>query len=166
MADYIVHFIDDFLEKFYKYQDKKIEKLVFQSGPMSFTSHRIVNSIAKGLALTDKNIKLFAVSSFLTYSLEVSAKYSEVLVCISTMKGDFFTCEYKKSKICNIKIKNLDQINAETSKVFFEEDPDFNDVNFAATQLIALNSSNVNADGFITSGFSMINYGYTPQYHN
>jgi tRNA A37 threonylcarbamoyladenosine modification protein TsaB len=166
MADYIVSFVDDFLKKISNTGDKKVEALVLQKGPMSFTSHRIVNSIAKGMSMVYEDIKLRSVSSFFTYFLKASEKFPRGIICIPTMKGDYFTCEYFGYTSFDFVFASIEQIKSKSIKTFFEEDPIFDNVNLASLQLTASNSNNINAHYFVTDQPLITDYAYTTKYFN
>jgi tRNA A37 threonylcarbamoyladenosine modification protein TsaB len=162
MADNVIFFIDDAIKKS---TCKTIKMLVFQNSPMSFTSLRIVNSLAKGFSIAKQDIKLTAVSSFLTYFLKASTKSPNGLICIPTMRGDYFTCKYEKLMLGQIEIRDICHIKAEVSQVFFEDDLFFKDINFANAQIEALKLESANASKFIIHGMPEVNYGYTPKYN-
>jgi tRNA A37 threonylcarbamoyladenosine modification protein TsaB len=159
LADNIVVFLQDALEKS---SDAPIDTLIFQAGPMSFTSHRIVNSIAKGFCIVDKKIKFIAVSSFFTYFLITSQKTQKGTICIPTMRGDYFTQKYNNFNFDEVKIQNLTGCE---EPIYIEQDLIFNNKNLAEIQIMTLNIKINNINRFITHKILNVNYGYTPEYN-
>jgi tRNA A37 threonylcarbamoyladenosine modification protein TsaB len=156
MADHVVFFINDAIQKS---AGDGIKTLIYQSGPTSFTTHRIINSIVKGFIIANRKLELIAVSSFLTYFLIASKEASNGLLCIPTMRGDHFTCEYKGSVFSAIKVQGDHQITTAASQIFFEDSSIFNGINLASHQINTMTSKNVD-----TNKIPEINYGHTLEY--
>jgi tRNA A37 threonylcarbamoyladenosine modification protein TsaB len=167
MADNVASFINDALAKS---SNEPIKTVIFQSGPASFTSRRIINSVAKGLAIFDKNIDFIGISSFLTYFSIASKVATQGIICIPTMRGDYFACEYDSKTIKKSKILDVASIAKCSISVYFEENLIFGGGNLAEIQKMASDLMLAKSDSILIDnchvrrGILNIDYGYTPEY--
>ncbi|MDR0640559.1 MAG: hypothetical protein LBF65_02410 [Holosporales bacterium] len=110
---------------------KDIKKVILQSGPASFTTLRSIYSIVKGISVTNKDIEIVTVPSFLTY-LSIASRYSNSgLLAIPTMRGDFFTCRYVNNMLDKMIIRHIG--NTE-DHLYTENNTIFNSINLASRQ--------------------------------
>ncbi|MDR3030995.1 MAG: hypothetical protein LBU35_01255 [Holosporales bacterium] len=159
VADNILCFIQEAIEN---NENRDIEKLIFSSGPGSFTSVRIVNSIAKGLYIVNKATKFISVSSFLTYLYSLST--GEGLIAIPTMRGDFFVAEYYDNILKEFEILSIEDIGKYRKNTIFEFDEAFNSQNLARNQFKVLSSELAVKNKSLVSDLLHVSYGFTPEY--
>lgn len=161
LADNIPLFIDCVISKI---QLNNLENLIYSSGPCSFTSIRIINSIVKAFAISFSKIKFLGVSHFLTYLCALNNKYQNGLIAIPTMRGDYFTTQFSDNKLNKINIKKVSTENSCLNSVtIFEDSTCFSSINLAKTQLLLLNTDIVSLNPqFLNSDFH-IEYGFTPE---
>jgi tRNA A37 threonylcarbamoyladenosine modification protein TsaB len=106
-----------------------IDKMILQSDPLPFTSSRIICSIAKGWYMSNKNVEVIFISSFLTY-LDIVSKYKSTGIMMISKDGkDFFTCEYNNGILGKIIVQNH-----EVGKAIDVNDIASADVNLAKKQ--------------------------------
>lgn len=155
LADNVVSFLASVLK------NDKLKKVIYSAGPGSFTTVRIINSILKGLYISDSSIEFIGVSNFLTYLSVVSKISNEGTIAIPTMRGDYFTCTYNEQIL---REQNIQNINEYSSNIYEDNNKVFENVNLAKIQNDILNSefSPLNKK-YIYSKIE-INYGFTPEY--
>ncbi|MDR1488659.1 MAG: hypothetical protein LBI26_02885 [Holosporales bacterium] len=129
VSEDLIVFMQNFLEKF---SSKIIEKLVISSGPSSFTSMRVLNSIAKAFGLSLRNVKLVFISSFRTYLFSLPPSIRSGTIAISTMREDFFCMDFLNKELLNYRISPFIK---EVSDFFRDSDPIFDRANLASVQL-------------------------------
>lgn len=162
LADNVPLFISDIISKT---DINNLENLVYSSGPSSFTSIRIINSIVKAFAISFPKVKFLGLSHFLTYLYVLNDAYSRGVIAIPTMRGDYFTTLFNNKKLNNINIEKIpfkySQLN---DPVIFESSNILPNINMAKAQLLLLNTDFVAFNPrFINTALS-INYGFTPEY--
>ena len=161
VADNFVYFLSNAMNSCKK---SEIKEVVFASGPASFTSVRIINSIVKGLYISDKKIKFVGVSSFLSY-LYIARNISKAgILAVPTMRGDFFISEYNDSRLSETRIKNLDELNKHEAPIFFDNDSIFNETNMAVVQIQLLDSDIPAKNKSYISDSLDPEYGFTPSF--
>ncbi|MBR1944546.1 MAG: hypothetical protein IJ848_03715 [Alphaproteobacteria bacterium] len=117
MADKVPMYIQNSLPKY------KLKKIIYSSGPLSFTTLRVINSIIKGIKIVNKEVEFVGVSNFLTYLSLIEPNNTEGLIAIPTYRGDYFTCTYdSKRKLSDISICNLENFNNVANKLLLTND--------------------------------------------
>jgi hypothetical protein len=128
----------DFLADALRYHDQNnVTKLVLQFIPLSFTCFRTIHSIAKGIRLSNKEVKIIFVSSFLTYFSVVSQYINSGVMAILSANGKIFTCRYSDSKLMDIIVRNSSDIDG---VIYVDDCVDFG-INLARKQREALNAN-------------------------
>jgi tRNA A37 threonylcarbamoyladenosine modification protein TsaB len=162
LADKAVVFIKDATAKC---SDKNIKKVVYSSGPASFTTLRIINSIAKGMFIAKPSIEFVGISNFLTYvSAAMTKLNANGLVAIPTMRGDYFTCEYLCDTLQNQQIQDMRSISKYSGHVLFDNDLIFDNINLALVQeSVADSDLGRNNPTYVTQSIKT-EYGFSPKY--
>ena len=156
MADNIPLFLKDALDSV---NFEQCDEIIYSSGPASFTTARIMNSLIKGLAISRPDLKFTGISNFLTYLHIASQTLSDGILAIPTMRGDYFTVVFK-----NGELGDLELFNEFDSDVILDTDKKFDNVNLAYIQMNIVNIKIVKInDKYIQSTLD-INYGFTPKY--
>lgn len=142
-----------------------LENLIYSSGPCSFTSIRIINSIVKAFLISFPKLKFIGISHFLTYFYLAKHVYSNGLIAIPTMRGDYFTAHFGGDKLSSINIEKISENNHLCNNpVVFESSDLFLNINLANIQQLLIN------DNLFTANYQFINtdlridYGFTPEY--
>ncbi len=162
LADNIPLFISNIISK---YQINNLENLFYSSGPCSFTSIRIINSIVKAFSISFPTAKFWGISHFLTYLKVLIGTYSKGTIAIPTMRGDYFTSQFNNDKLGKINIENLPQKYLQNNDIIFTENPDlFLNINLAKIQLDLSNTSLFFQNSQFINTDLRINYGFTPEY--
>ena len=156
---------DEFVPLIEKILDKNEENftLIVSSGPSSFTSVRVLNSIAKGILIVKKNAKVISVSSFLPYLYAIK-NCEKGVIAISTMRGDFFCMNFSEKKLSNFRISSLENLNKNDDKIFFDNDKYFDGVNFAKIQIDLLDDKSLYLNEILIKNELKIDYGFEPEY--
>lgn len=160
LGDNIPSFIGGILKK---QPISNLKQLIYSSGPASFTSARIINSVIKGFALSFPETKFIGISNFLTYYYLTNEADSELTIAIPTMRGDYFTAHVKDSKITEMTVASFSG-EPTNNKIVFEDDPRFSGVNLARDQFDLLNTNLIIDNPAFVNTDLRINYGFTPQY--
>ncbi|MDR1233696.1 MAG: hypothetical protein LBJ92_00900 [Holosporales bacterium] len=134
LADKVVKFLSDLI---HQKNIKDIRKIILQSGPMSFTSLRIIYSITKSISVINRNIEIVSVPSFLTYLSIVSAYSKNGILAIPTMRGDFFTCQYRGNILYDVKVQCVENMK---DQLYIEDDEIFDGINLAVKQREIINT--------------------------
>jgi hypothetical protein len=108
LGDNVVNFLHDTL---YNCDYGDITELVLQSDPLPFTCSRTVYSIAKGVQLSNKNVKITFVSGFLTYFGIVSQCVDHGVMVIPFMGGKFFACRYDSNGLMDVAVRSFGDID-------------------------------------------------------
>ena len=159
MADKVPMYIKNSLNNY------KVTKIIYSSGPLSFTTLRVINSIIKGIKIVNKNIEFIGVSNFLTYLSLTEKNNTEGLIAIPTYRGDYFICTYDfNKKLSDISISSLENFNNVANKLLLTNDISslFKNMNLAQQQFKILynNISFINKE-FINTSTEVI-YNITP----
>ena len=161
IADNIVYFLADAIEMS---GNDEINTVIFPAGPGSFTTTRIINSMAKGLYVVNPSTKFISVSSFLTL-LSIARNSSDVgALAIPTMRGDYFTTCYSDCMLQASKIESTEEINNYANNVYFDNDPIFSNINLAEAQHTVLSSNLVEKNKIFVSNSLEAVYGFCPIY--
>lgn len=159
MADKVPMYIKNSLPSY------KLKKIIYSSGPLSFTTLRVVNSIIKGIKIVNKDTEFIGVSNFLTYLSLIETNNTEGLIAIPTYRGDYFICTYNSDKkLSEISICNLDYFNNVAYKLILTNDIDilFKNMNLAQQQFkILYNDISIINKEFINNSTEII-YNITP----
>ena len=163
MADSIALFLKDVAlnANFSHYK-----RIVYSSGATSFTTARIIYSLLKGLRIAFPALTFLGISHFLTYLTIFNKKSPSGIIAISTMRGDYFICEYNQSLLSSVKILSIDTLKRSTQIVFFIENSDFNNLNLAKLQFQLLNTPALTRNLNFINNDLKIDYGFTPEYKN
>ncbi|MBQ8651042.1 MAG: hypothetical protein IJ481_00750 [Alphaproteobacteria bacterium] len=153
LADSLPLYLKDFLSKIDR---NKISRILYPSGPGSFTTMRMVHSIVKGISIASNKVDFFGISSFLTYYYFIK---KDCFISIPTMRGDFFVCGFVADN------QTIEYI-ANESKGFATNSDYFNGNNFALDQIYIFKSKLATNKMQINSHDIVINYGFTPRYTN
>lgn len=153
LSDFIPMFLKDFLARV-----PKFDEVIYSSGPGSFTTVRIMNALLKGLFISNPSLKFTGISNFLTYFK--AAPLPPTTIAIPTMRGDYFTCNFKNDKIINSQISTL----SDPTKFCIDSSPFFDNINLASVQYSILNTELSNQNSNYITNFLQINYGFTPEY--
>lgn len=138
---------------------REVDTILYSSGPASFTTARIMNSMLKGIKVTCQSMKFIGISNFITYLSILLQRSEQGMIAIPTMRGDYFVCTYLGNKLSEMKLEATPK-----DGIIYSNDKMFNNINLALQQYnicnhdILLNNSN-----FVTYDLS-INYGITPEY--
>ena len=135
--------------------DANPSHVFFSSGPNSFTATRIVYSIVCGLKIVNPNIKLTAVSSFLTYEAAIRCPKKHT-IAISTQKNDFYCMD------CTDGVLENSRITVPNGLIFY--DTSNYEENLAITQLYIEKSPIFEKNKNLISYSDKITYATTPQY--
>lgn len=156
MADKLPIFFKDFIGQI-NFDD--VDVILYSSGPASFTTSRIMNSMLKGIKVARQDMKFVGISNFITYLSVVLATTEQGELAIPTMRGDFFVCNFNGGKLSEMRIDS--KISDST---IHNNNLIFNNINLANQQYIIHNSDILlNNNDFITYNLE-INYGITPEY--
>lgn len=161
LADNIVDFLSVFLKK---QSNQEIEKVVFSSGPGSFTSVRVLNSIVRGLYVAYPKIDFTSVSSFLPYFYSIYRTNSEGIIAVPTMRGDFFVSKFINQTLLETKVCSSEEINKYGCKIYYDNDEAFNCLNLAKLQIELLNSNIAEFNSSLISNSLDVDYGYCPEF--
>lgn len=162
LADNIPLFISDIISKC---SINNLENLIYSSGPCSFTSIRIINSIVKAFAISFPTAKFCGISHFLTYLKVLNETYSKGTIGIPTMRGDYFTSRFNNNKLEKIDIENLSKEYLLNNELIFVENSGlFSNINLAKIQLGLFNTSLFLQNSQFINTDLRINYGFTPEY--
>jgi hypothetical protein len=131
LGDNIVCFLNDALCNC-NYGD--IAELMLQLNSLPFTCSRTICSIAKGVRLSNKKVKITFVSNFLTYFGVISRCVDSGVMAIPFMNGKFFTCRYNNNELMDVIIQCSDSID----DAVYVDDYISSDVNLAKKQMEAL----------------------------
>lgn len=138
---------------------RKVGTILYSSGPASFTTARIMNSMLKGIKVTSPDMKFIGVSNFITYLSIVLQKSEQGTIAIPTMRGDYFVCAYLGNKLSEMKLEVTPH-----EGTIYSNDKIFNNINLALQQYNIYNHNILlNNKNFVTCNLS-INYGITPEY--
>ena len=102
IADNIALFIENTLPS------TPIDEVIFSTGPSSFTTTRVINSVIKGMKIVNPSTKFIGVSTFLTY-LSIINKPNG-LIALPTFRGDYFTSEFNNYILSDIEIHDLEYV--------------------------------------------------------
>lgn len=133
----------------------KVTHIFFPSGPHSFTSTRIIHSIVSGLKIVNPNMKLTAVSCFLTYAAALK-RNDPYTIAISTRKGDFYCMDCIDGILQNYRVAVPDGVVFYDSAEFY--------ANLASLQLNIQNNSLFEKNKELVTDSTDINYSATPVY--
>ena len=145
-----------------------VDKIIFPFGGASFTTVRIVNSIVKGILVFNDSAKTISVSTFLPYLYALMRHhtyFSEGLIALPTMRGDFFVVNFCSCVITKKNIMSAEEISNCKTNIFYSDDEIFRDVNFAQIQ-----KELVCDDEFLQSNKSFVSdsaeafYEHSPEY--
>lgn len=144
----------------------EVSKFIVSAGPGSFTSVRVLNSIAKGVLVAHSNkIPCVSVSSFLTYLEVLSDKVIDAIIAISTMRNDFFCMDVGLGyKLSNFRILKEQDLISVDKKVFFDNSGVFCGCNLAAAQIRSLDSDKRLNNIELIDSFIKPVYGFAPRY--
>ena len=159
MADKVPMYIKNSLPSY------RLKKIIYSSGPLSFTTLRVINSIIKGIKIVNKDIEFIGISNFLTYLSIIKTNNTEGLIAIPTYRGDYFICTYNSDKkLSDISISSLENFNNVANKLLLTNDISilFKNMNLAQQQFKILysNISIINKE-FINTSTEVI-YNITP----
>lgn len=136
-----------------------VDTILHSSGPASFTTARIMNSMLKGIKVTCPSMKFIGISNFITYLSILLPKSEQGAIAIPTMRGDYFVCTYLDNKLSEMKLEV-----APKAGIIYSNDKIFNNINLALQQYNIYNRDILsNNSNFVTYDLS-INYGITPEY--
>lgn len=156
LADSMPVFLADFLENV---DFSLCRKVIFSSGPASFTASRIMNSVVKGLAVFRPDLEFFGISNFLTYMYIASRSRPDGCIAIPTMRGDYFCVEYCDGRLGSIKVADtLFQL------VILDNNEIFENINLANIQHAVIDSEVFKLNPSFMSRSLDIDYGFTPEY--
>ena len=156
MADKIPALFSEFLNKI---EFNIIDTIVYSTGPASFTTTRIVNSLVKGIKVARPDIKFIGISNFLTYIYVLYPSQSAGTIAIPMMRGDYYICKYNKGQIKQVYIS--EKICRE---IIMDNAISLDNINLALAQIQLLYSGLVpNNDKYITNTLE-IQYTYNPKY--
>ena len=137
----------------------EIDTVLYSSGPASFTTARIMNSMLKGIKVVRPNMEFVGISHFVTYLSIIMKQHQQGTIAIPTMRGDYFICRFAGSQLEKMYI-STDLSN----NVIVSNNSILTNINLA-TQQYRISNTNVFKDNidFITYDLE-INYGITPAY--
>ncbi|MDR2667163.1 MAG: hypothetical protein LBB34_03590 [Holosporales bacterium] len=162
LADMAVHFLAKFLSK---HKHQHIKRVIHSTGPSSFTTIRIINSIVKGMRIAAPSCKFVGISSFLTYLSIFSVHSTKGIIAIPTMRGDYFTAEYLNCTLQNQQLLSEESINLYNGDKYFADNFDYERVNLSRNQEQVLNSNLAEKNETYIKRLLSVDYGFTPQYH-
>ncbi|GHT88628.1 hypothetical protein FACS1894113_1500 [Alphaproteobacteria bacterium] len=156
MADNVMSFFSDALKKI---NGLSIKKLIFSSGPSSFTTTRISNSIAKGMKIAKDDLSITSVSSFLTYFSLSNA--SRGTFAIPTNCGDYYCATLSNLIISKRKIQTNNSLNKLENVHHAEK---FSQENLAFFQLLSSQSELAKTNRHLITETLDQHYEFTPKY--
>ncbi len=161
VSDDIVPFIRDVIDG----KEGEISELIVSAGPGSFTSIRVLNSIARGILITKPSISVVSVSNFLPYLMILRQhKKDDGIIAIPTMRGDFFCMDFLDDSIYNYRVCDEDVLQDTYQNVYFDDSEIFNSHNFAGVQLEILGSNIANINKNLIHNNLDVVYGFDPEY--
>ncbi|MDR3224529.1 MAG: hypothetical protein LBT03_03095 [Holosporales bacterium] len=136
----------------------EITNIVYQTGPLTFTTARIIFALGKGITLSNPTIKFTGISSFLTYTTIATSKSITGTIAISTMCGSFYKNSYANGILTN---ENYSDIH---EPIYYEDDEIFQNINLAQIQTEILNSTiALQNQKYICQGINVL-YTTSPNY--
>lgn len=156
LADSIPVFLADFLEKV---DFPSCRKVIFSSGPASFTTSRIMNSVVKGLAVSRPGLEFIGISNFLTYMYIASSSRPSGCLAIPTMRGDYFCVKY-----CDGQLGNIEILDTLLQSVILDNNEVFENINLANIQRAVIDSGVFKTNSSFTTRSLDVDYGFTPEY--
>ena len=112
--------IFELIEKCFEVEDiKKLSRIFFSTGPGSFTALRSIKSIAESLSLST-NAEIICSNSFIPSLINYQNKYSEIIVCLKSLKNKSFFQLFKISKKSIKKISKVSLANTNEIIKFYE----------------------------------------------
>jgi tRNA A37 threonylcarbamoyladenosine modification protein TsaB len=141
---------------------KEEGKIVFSSGPDTFTSIRVIGSIVKGISLCAPQMTFLAVSNFLTLFSLVPKNINSGGISIDTMRGDFYGMDFTGVLLTNYRLLRKEEWRENDSYVLYNNEID--DRNLAVAQVKMLDSAKFKANQHLVSKSLKINYGTIPRY--
>lgn len=157
MADKVPEIFRTFIKQI---NFSEIDTILYSSGPASFTTARIMNSMLKGIKVVHPGMKFVGISHFVTYLSIIMKQHTQGAIAIPTMRGDYFICRFVGSQLDKMHISNeISNDDVITSNSLL-----LSNINLA-TQQYCINNGDIfkrNMD-FITYILE-IDYGITPEY--
>jgi len=138
---------------------REIDTVLYSSGPASFTTARIMNSMLKGIKVVHPDMKFVGISHFVTYLSIIIKHHEQGAIAIPTMRGDYFICRFANSQLGTMYVDS--EISNDT---IISNNPVLENINLAMQQY-TINNSEVFIKNiiFITNDLE-IDYGITPEY--
>ncbi len=138
----------------------EIDTILYSSGPASFTTARIMNSMLKGIKVARPDMRFVGISHFVTYLSIVMKQHEQGTIAIPTMRGDYFMCRFVGSQLEKMYISN-EVLN---DNVISSNSPILTNINLATQQYCVSNIDILKRNtSFITYDLE-IEYGITPEY--
>ena len=156
MADNVPAFLKETMDHI---DFSKCSKVIFSSGPASFTTARIMNSLVKGLKISAPNLDFLGISNFLTYLYIASQHNSEGSIALPTMRGDYFYAAFSEKKLSDIEI--FSDLNQNT---ILDSNEIFDNINMSTIQEKLSDDNIVKMNPNYIQNSLDINYGFTPEY--
>ena len=156
MADKVPELFKTFINQI---NFSEIDTVLYSSGPASFTTARIMNSMLKGIKIVRPDIEFVGISHFVTYLSIIAKQHEQGTIAIPTMRGDYFTCRFVDSK--------LEEMNISTklsNDVILSNNEILANMNLAKQQYSISNTDILKRNmDFVTHDLE-IDYGITPKY--